>query len=53
MMFGEHFGVCSKKMVEIYERREQRTDSQRLTVNELMEKVRDMYWGVEESGSRE
>src|SRR6185369_8988429 len=48
---------------EIYERREQitilmpqtdeqrRTDSQRLTVNELMERVRDMYWRVEESGS--
>jgi hypothetical protein len=50
---------------EIYERREQitilvsrteeqrRTDSRRLTVNELMERVRDMYWRVEESGSAE
>ena len=50
---------------EIYEQREQitilvsrteeqrRTDSRRLTVNELMERVRDMYWRVEESGSAE
>jgi len=50
---------------EIYERREQivipvvqtdeqrRIGSQRLTVNELIERVRDMYWRIEESGSRE
>jgi len=50
---------------EVYERREQivipvvqtdeqrRIGSQRLTVNELIERVRDMYWRIEESGSRE